>query len=74
MEYLTIEEKASLTGYLVLLDDQIKRCQSLGMPSEQWENLKVIFQKAYDKIMKNPSLEVIEMCKQYENNYPCKHL
>lgn len=68
MEYLTIEEKASLTGYLVLLDDQIERCQSLGMSSEHWENLKVIFQKAYDKIMKNPSLEVIEMCKQYENN------
>lgn len=68
MEYLTIEEKASLTGYLVLLDDQIKRRQSLGMPSEHWENLKVIFQKAYDKIMKNPSLEVIEMRKQYENN------
>lgn len=73
MEYLTIEEKSSLTGYLVLLDDQIKRCQSLGMPSEQWENQKVIFQNAYDKIMKNPSLEIIEMRKQYENTTPCKH-
>lgn len=68
MEYLTIEEKASLTGYFVLLDEHIKRCQSLGMSSEHWENQKVIFQKAYDKIMKNPSLEVIEMRKQYENN------
>ena len=68
MEYLTIEEKASLTGYLVLLDDQIKRCQLLGMSSEHWENQKVIFQNAYDKIMKNPSLEIIEMRKKYENN------
>ena len=68
MEYLTIEEKSSLIGYLVLLDDQIKRCQSLRMPYEQWENQKVIFQKAYDKIMKNPSLEIVEMRKQYENN------
>ena len=68
MEYLTIEEKASLTGYLVLLDDQIKRCKSLGMSSEHWENQKAIFQNAYDKIMKNPSLEIIEMRKQYENN------
>ena len=73
MEYLTIEEKASLTGYLVLLDDQIKRCKSLGMPSEQWENQKAIFQNAYDKIMKNPSLEIVEMRKQYENTEPCKH-
>ena len=72
MEYLTIEEKASLTGYLVLLDDQIKRCQLLGMSSEYWENQKAIFQKAYDKIMKNPSLEIIEMRKQYENTEPCK--
>ena len=68
MEYLTIEEKASLTGYLVLLDEHIKKCKSLGMSSEHWENQKVIFQKAYDKIMKNPSLEIIEMRKQYENN------
>ena len=68
MEYLTIEEKSSLIGYLVLLDDEIKRCQSLGISSEHWENQKVIFQKAYDKIMKNPSLEVVEMRKQYENN------
>jgi len=38
------------------------------MSSEHWENQKVIFQNAYDKIMKNPSLEIIEMRKQYENN------
>ena len=68
MEYLTIEEKASLTGYLVLLDEHIKKCKSLGMSSEHWENQKVIFQKAYDKIMKNPSLEIIEIRKQSENN------
>ena len=68
MEYLTIEEKASLTGYLVLLDDQIKRCQSLGMSSEHWENLKPTVIKAIDKINKQDSLEVIEMRKQYENN------
>ena len=68
MEYLTIAEKSSLIGYLVLLDDQIKRCQSLGMSSEHWENQKVIFQKAYDKIMKNPSLEVIEMRKKSQIN------
>ena len=68
MEYLTIEEKSSLTGYFVLIDEHIKRCQSLGMSSEYWENEKAIFQKAYDKITKNPSLEVIEMRKQYKNN------
>ena len=28
MEYLTIEEKASLTGYFVLIDEHIKKCQS----------------------------------------------
>ena len=68
MEYLTIEEKASLTGYLVLLDDQIKRCKSLGMPSEHWENQKEIFIKAFEKIKKQDSLEIVEMRKQYENN------
>ena len=72
MEYLTIEEKASLTGYLVLLDDKIKTCKSLGISSEHWENQKAIFQNAYDKIMKNPSLEIIEMRKQYENKTSCK--
>ena len=73
MEYLTIEEKASLTGYLVLLDEHINKCKSLGMSAEYWENQKVIFLNAYDKIMKNPSLEIVEMCKQYENTTPCKH-
>ena len=73
MEYLTIEEKSALTGYFVLLDEQIKKCKSLGMSAEYWENQKVIFQKAYDKIMKNPSLEIIEMRKQYENKTSCKH-
>ena len=73
MEYLTIEEKSSLTGYLVLLDDKIKTCQLLGISPEHWENQKVIFQNAYDKITKNPSLEIIEMRKQYENTEPCKH-
>ena len=72
MEYLTIEEKSSLTGYFVLLDEHIKKCQSLGMSAEYWENQKAIFQKAYDKITKNPSLEVIEMRKQSENTVPCK--
>lgn len=73
MEYLTIEEKASLTGYFVLIDEHIKKCQSLGVSAEYWENKKVIFQKAYDKIRKNPSLEVIEIRKKYENTVPCKH-
>ena len=72
MEYLTIEEKSSLTGYFVLLDEHIKKCQSLGMSAEYWENQKAIFQNAYDKITKNPSLEVIEMRKQSENTVPCK--
>ena len=63
MEYLTIEEKASLTGYLVLLDEKIKTCKSMGISSEHWENQKAIFQKAFDKITKNPSLEVIELRK-----------
>lgn len=73
MEYLTIEEKSSLTGYLVLLDEHIKKCKSLGMSAEYWENQKAIFQNAYDKITKNPSLELIEMRKQYENKTSCKH-
>ena len=73
MEYLTIEEKSSLTGYLVLLDDKIKTCKLLGTSPEHWENQKAIFQNAHDKIMKNPSLEIIEMRKQYENTEPCKH-
>ncbi len=73
MEYLTIEEKASLTGYFVLIDEHIKKCQSLGVSAEYWENQKVIFQNAYDKIRKNPSLEVIEIRKKYENTEPCKH-
>ena len=68
MEYLTIEEKASLTGYFVLLDQEIKTCKSLEISAEHWENLKVIFQKAYDKITKNPSLEAIEIRKKYENS------
>ena len=63
MEYLTIEEKASLTGYLVLLDEKIKNCKLLGISSEHWENQKAIFQKAFDKITKNPSLEIIELRK-----------
>ena len=68
MEYLTIEEKASLTGYFVLIDEHIKKCQSLGVSAEYWENQKVIFQKAYDKITKNPSLEAIEMRKKSQIN------
>ena len=44
------------------------------MSSEYWENQKAIFQNAYDKITKNPSLEIIEIRKQYENTSPCKHL
>ena len=68
MEYLTIEEKASLTGYFVLLDKQIETCKSLGESTKFWENQKAIFQKAYDKIKNNPSLEVIEMRKKYENS------
>ena len=68
MEYLTIEEKSSLIGYLVLLDDQIKRCQSLGMSSEHWEELKENAIKALDKIKKNPSLEIVEMRKKSQIN------
>lgn len=63
MEYLTIEEKASLTGYLVLLDDKIKTCKLLGISSEHWENQKSIVINAIDKINKNPSLEIIELRK-----------
>lgn len=63
MEYLTIEEKASLTGYLVLLDEKIKTCKSLGISTEHWEKQKEIFQNAFDKITKNPSLEIIELRK-----------
>lgn len=73
MEYLTIEEKASLTGYLVLLDGHIKTCKSLGISYELWENLKPTAIKAIDKITKNPSLEVIEIRKTYQNTESCKH-
>lgn len=68
MEYLTIEEKASLTGYFVLIDEHIKKCQSIGVSTEYWEKQKAIFQKAYDKITKNPSLEIIEMRKKSQIN------
>ena len=68
MEYLTIEEKSSLTGYFVLIDEHIKKCQSLGVSTEYWEKQKAIFQNAYDKIMKNPSLEIIEMRKKSQIN------
>lgn len=68
MEYLTIEEKASLTGYFVLIDEHIKKCQSLDVSAEYWEKQKAIFQKAYDKITKNPSLEIIEMRKKSQIN------
>ena len=73
MEYLTIEEKASLTGYLVLLDDKIKTCKLMGISAEHWENQQKIVKIAIDKINKNPSLEIIEMRKTYENTEPCKH-
>ena len=73
MEYLTIEEKASLTGYLVLLDDKIKTCKLLGIPSGHWEHQQQIAKIAIDKISKTPSLEVIEMRKTYQNTEPCKH-
>ena len=73
MEYLTIEEKASLVPYLSLLDEKINQCKEFNLPYKIWENQKAIFQKAYDKITKNPSLEIIEMRKQYENTEPCKH-
>ena len=73
MEYLTSEEKSSLTGYFVLLNEHIERCKSLGMSPEYWENQKAIAINAIDKIIKNPSLEIIEMRKQYENTEPCKH-
>ena len=68
MEYLTIEEKASLTGYLSLLNEKIEQCKELNQPYKIWEELKENAIKALDKIRKNPSLEVIEMRKQFENN------
>ena len=67
MEYLTIEEKASLTGYLVLLNEKIEQCKELNQPYKFWEELKENAIKAFDKIKKNPSLEVIEIRKKYEN-------
>lgn len=68
MEYLTIEEKASLTGYLSLLNEKIEQCKELNHPYKFWEELKENAIKALDKIKKNPSLEVIEIRKQFENN------
>ena len=73
MEYLTIEEKSSLTGYFILLNEHINKCKSLGMSAEYWEKQKAIAINAIDKIIKNPSLEIIEMRKKYENTEPCKH-
>ena len=67
MEYLTIEEKASLTGYLSLLNEKIAQCKDLNLPYKFWEELKENAIKALDKIGKNPSLEVIEIRKKYEN-------
>lgn len=68
MEYLTIDEKVSLTGYLSLLDEKIEQCKELNIPYKIWEELKENAIKALDKIKKNPSLEVIEIRKQFENN------
>jgi len=68
MEYLTIEEKASLTVYLSLLNEKIEQCKELNTHYEFWWELKENAIKALDKIRKNPSLEVIEMRKKYENN------
>ena len=68
MEYLTIEEKASLTAYLSLLNEKIEQCKELNLPYKFWEELKENAIKALDKIRINPSLEVIEMSKKYENN------
>ena len=68
MEYLTIEEKTSLTAYLSLLNEKIEQCKELNTPYEFWWELKENAIKALDKIRKNPSLEVIEMRKKYENN------
>jgi hypothetical protein len=41
MEYLTIEEKASLTGYLSLLNEKIEQCKELNLPYKFWEELKI---------------------------------
>ena len=71
MEYLTIEEKTSLTGYLSLLDEKIEQCKELNIPYKIWEELKENAIKAIAKIKKQDSLELIEMRKQFEE---CKHL
>ena len=73
MEYLTIEEKASLTVYLSLLNEKIEQCKELNQPYKIWEELKENAIKALDKIKKQDSLEIIEIRKQYENTEPCKH-
>ena len=73
MEYLTIDEKVSLNGYLSLLNEKIEQCKELNLPYKFWEELKENAIKALDKIRTNPSLEFIEMRKQYENTEPCKH-
>ena len=70
MEYLTIEEKVSLTGYLSLLDEKIKQCKEFNISYKIWEELKENAIKALDKIKKQDSLELIEMRKQFEE---CKH-
>ena len=68
MEYLTINEKTSLTAYLSLLNEKIEQCKELNQPYKFWEELKENAIKALDKIKKQDSLELIEMRKQFENN------
>ena len=71
MEYLTIEEKASLVPYLSFLNEKIEQCKKYNLPYKIWEAQREIFLKAFEKIKKQDSLEVIEMRKQIEQ---CKHL
>lgn len=66
MEYLTIEEKASLVPYLSFLNEKIEQCKKYNLPYKIWENQREIFLKAFEKIKKQDSLEVIEMRKQIQ--------
>jgi len=73
MEYLTIEEKASLVPYLSFLNEKIEQCKKYNLPYKIWETQREIFLKAFEKIKKQDSFELAEMRKTYENTDPCKH-
>ena len=52
MEYLTIEEKTSLTGYLSLLNEKIEQCKELNTPYEFCDHLQEMPIKNLMRVLK----------------------